>query len=196
MAATKIAALVLVCFAQVGAVPLSTFYPFGSGAGDSEIAANDDGFSEQLTIQPFPFFDRTVTSLWVSLQFMHIASNYKFNFQQVNNNGVVSFDSAVSAYTPESFPITGSALLSPYWGDVDTRGTGRVFYRGSTDPTLLNRASENIRSVFPEFNAPPSATPFTATYLFIATWDHVGYYDSHADKVSLMSYEVCPYCGH
>ena len=99
---------------------------------------------------------------------------------------MVSFDSAVSAFTPEPFPITGSALLSPYWGDVDTRGTGRVFYRGSTDPTLLNRASENIRSVFPEFNAPPSATPFTATYLFIATWDHVGYFAIHADKVSLM----------
>ena len=69
MAAAKCAVLVLVavaCVAQVGAVPLSTFYTFGSGAGDSALGPNDDGSSPQISIQSFPFFGRTVTSLWVS----------------------------------------------------------------------------------------------------------------------------------
>ena len=106
---------------------------------------------------------------------------------QVNNNGVVSFDTRVSGFTPQPFPITGSALLSPYWGDVDTRGTGNVYYRGTTDSTVLNRASENIRSIFPEFNTPLALTPFTATYLYIATWDHVGYFSRHTDRVCVVS---------
>ena len=70
MAAAKCAVLVLVavaCVAQVCAVPLSSFRPFGSGAGDSALGPNDDGSSPQITIQPFAFFGRTVTSLWVRL---------------------------------------------------------------------------------------------------------------------------------
>ena len=100
---------------------------------------------------------------------------------QVNNNGVLSFDAPVMAYTPEPLPISGSrVLLSPYWADVDTRpdNGGAVFYRSSTDPTLLNNARDQIRAAFPvEFST------FTPTYLFIATWDHVGYYNRQTDKV-------------
>lgn len=94
---------------------------------------------------------------------------------------MISFDSPVTAYTPEPLPISGSrVLLSPYWADVDTRPSdgGFVYYRRSTDPTLLNNARDQIRAVFPL-----NFQTFTPTFLFIATWDHVGYYNSHTDKV-------------
>ena len=94
---------------------------------------------------------------------------------------MISFDSPVPAYTPEPLPISGSrVLLSPYWADVDTRPAdgGTVYYRRSTDPTLLNKARDQIRAIFSEnFQA------FTPSFLFIATWDRVGYYNSHTDKV-------------
>lgn len=100
---------------------------------------------------------------------------------QVNNNGVISFDAPVTTYTPNSFPISGSfVLLSPYWADVDTRpdNGGFVLYRQSTDATLLNMARDQIRALFPaDFET------FTPTFLFVATWDHVGYYNRRTDKV-------------
>ena len=94
---------------------------------------------------------------------------------------MVSFDAAVSTFTPQPFPISGSrVLLSPYWGDVDTRPSngGFVYYRQTTDSTLLTRARNQVRALFPDFSS------FTPTFLFIVTWDHVGYYNRNTDKVN------------
>ena len=102
--------------------------------------------------------------------------------EQVNNNGVLSFDAPVPAYTPEPLPISGSrVLLSPYWADVDTRSPdgGLVYYRNaSSDQNLLRNAGDQIRAAFPD-----DFPTFRPTFLFIATWDHVGYYNSHSEKV-------------
>lgn len=102
----------------------------------------------------------------------------------MNNNGVISFDAPVSAYTPNPFPIPGGnfVLLSPYWADVDTRppNGGFVHYREITDLALLNMARDQIRAIFPE-----DFETFTPTFLFVATWDHVGYYNSRTDKVEM-----------
>lgn len=94
---------------------------------------------------------------------------------------MISFDAPVTAYTPEPLPISGSrVLLSPYWADVDTRlsNGGFVHYRQSTDTALLNNARDQIRAIFPD-----DFQTFTPTFLFIATWDHVGYYNMRTDKV-------------
>ena len=100
---------------------------------------------------------------------------------QINTNGAISFQTAVSQYTPDPFPLNGSrALIAPFWADVDTTGTGDVWYHKSTNTTLLNRASTEIRNAFPA----QAAAGFTATNLFIATWDRVGYFNSHVDLVS------------
>ena len=100
---------------------------------------------------------------------------------QVNTNGAISFESAVSQFTPDPFPLNGSRMLiAVFWGDVDTRGTGTVWYHGSTDDVLLNRASMDIRNAFPT----QAAAGFAATDLFIATWDRVGYFSSNTDLVS------------
>ena len=101
---------------------------------------------------------------------------------------MVSFDAPVSTFTPEAFPINGSrVLLSPYWGDVDTRSSngGFVYYRQSTDSILLTKARNQVRTLFPAF---ANSTP---TFLFIATWDHVGYFTHHTDKVSKRNIFSC-----
>ncbi|CAG2067454.1 unnamed protein product, partial [Timema podura] len=48
--------------------------------------------------------------------------------------------------------------------------------RETQDPSLLERASDAVRESF------SSAADFTATSLFIATWDNVGYYNRGSDK--------------
>ena len=71
-------------------------------------------------------------------------------------------------------------LIAAFWGDVDSRGTGTVWYQRSTDNALLSRATIDIRNAFPA----QAAAGFIATDLFIATWDGVGYFSRNTDLVS------------
>jgi len=99
-------------------------------------------------------------------------------FTQINDNGVISFGSRYNVHTPRSFPLSGGIqLIAPYWADVDTRGTGTIYYRQTTDPDLLARATSEIRAAFPE------SRNFTIQNLLIATWYRVGYYYQSSDKV-------------
>ena len=91
----------------------------------------------------------------------------------MNNNGDLSFDASYNGYTPQPFPIQGKALIAPFFADVDTSGTGKVWYRSTNDSALLAKAVNDIQS----------GQNFTPSWLFIATWDHVGYYNRRTDKV-------------
>jgi hypothetical protein len=76
-------------------------------AGGSVLPANDDGSTSAQSIGfTLNFFGSSFTQLWV------------------NNNGNVTFDGAMSTFTP--FPLigTGRKILAPFFGDVDTRGAG------------------------------------------------------------------------
>ena len=97
---------------------------------------------------------------------------------QVNDNGVISFDGSYNVRTPLSLPLSGTEqIIAPYWADVDTRGAGQIFYRQSSDPSLLARASREILAAF------PASQNATIRNLFIATWVNVGYYSERNDKV-------------
>ncbi len=103
---------------------------------------------------------------------------YSVYIMQVNNNGDLSFTNGVPQFTPNPFPLTGTLqLIAPFWADVDTRGTGTVWYRQTTESQLLARARSEIEAAF------VSQGSFSPAFLFIATWDHVGYYNRHAEKV-------------
>jgi len=96
---------------------------------------------------------------------------------QVNNNGLLSFLQGVSQFTPEAFPLAGDRkLIAPFWADVDTRGIGTVWFRITTNSSLLARARDEIATFL-------SQKDFSPAYLFIASWDHVGYFGSNTDKV-------------
>ena len=76
-------------------------------------------------------------------------------------------------------------IIAPYWADVDTRGTGDIYYRQTTDPSLLARAISEIRAAFPILQN------VTITNMFIATWDSVGYYYRNTNKVSVSVLRYC-----
>lgn len=104
-----------------------------------------------------------------------------FLLLKVNNNGVVSFNAAVSAFDAEPFPLNGSSpMLTPYWGDVDTTGTGMVWYLQTNNSELLTMARNDVLAVYTEFDF------FNPTTLLIATWDHVGYFDQGVNLVSIL----------
>ena len=104
---------------------------------------------------------------------------------QVNNNGLISFKTAVSTYTPEAFPLAGGKrFIAPYWADVDTRPSdgGTVWYREEHGYEMLKKAEKDVEWAFP-------GTRFQPNWLFIATWENVGYYNQKTDKVS--EYHSC-----
>ncbi|XP_069057130.1 alpha-tectorin-like isoform X1 [Pleurodeles waltl] len=140
---------------QAGA---SILYPYGPSERDQITPAVDDGFSAEVKLSvPFIFF------------------NKKYYGVYVNNNGVVSFGAPCPQYTPDAFPIQGFVFVAPFWADVDVRNGGKVYYRESTTPGLLQRVSNDINSYFPNIN-------FQATWTFIVTWDKVSYFGSASDK--------------
>lgn len=76
------------------------------------MAPNDDGSTGQITL-PFTF------TLYGT----------PYNYCWVNNNGNVTFDYGLGSYTPWGFPSGDNPMLAPFFADVDTRGTGSVWYK-------------------------------------------------------------------
>jgi hypothetical protein len=101
---------------------------------------------------------------------------------QVHNNGIVALSKPPEHFLDDAFPIENYTFIAPFFGDVDTRKAGTVWY---TDPVtkdlnILMRAESDIHRAFPEYE------DFSPTYLFVATWDHVGYYKERNDKVRII----------
>ncbi|XP_066465373.1 alpha-tectorin-like [Eleutherodactylus coqui] len=136
-------------------------YSYGTAEGDKETPVDDDGTSGEVPLsEVFKFFGKEYKSLYV------------------NNNGVISFNKAVSQYTPDPFPLTnGETFVTPYWGDVDNDLGGMVFYRESKEPGLLQKITEDVQKYLPNLH-------FLAKWAFVATWDKVAYYGSASKKVN------------
>ena len=90
---------------------------------------------------------------------------------QVKNNGHISFDDGHSQYSPVRLENATTPLIAPFFADADTRDNGTVWYRETTSKADRDRAWREIRAVFRE------AGGFIPRMVFIATWDHVGYYN-------------------
>lgn len=113
---------------------------------------------------------------------------------QVNTNGALTFDGIVQNYTGETLSMIRTALIAVFWADIDTRGSGEVFYRQTNESYSVANVTESIHEAF------EGADDFVPTTLFIATWKSVGYFDRNADQVCIFWYHDLPvraevYCG-
>ena len=95
----------------------------------------------------------------VQLPFSYSIYGHPYSSVFISNNGLVSFGTGVSSYTPTPFPVSGlpTAIIAPYWADVDTRTangtyTNQVWYK-----------------VYPD--------------RMVVIWDSVGRYNLHADML-------------
>ena len=76
------------------------------------------------------------------------------------------------------FPFKHSLLsvICPFWANVDLTASGAVYYRSVTSSFQIDN---EIRKYFID------AKTFTTKWALIATWQQVGYFERHADKVSV-----------
>lgn len=89
------------------------------------MAPNDDGSSGLINLPfEFCFYGEQRTSL------------------HINNNGNVSFAGPIAAFSANAFPSNGNVMVAPFWGDVDTRGIGEVWYK--ITPTAIYINWENV----------------------------------------------------
>ncbi|MFN2335117.1 MAG: nidogen-like domain-containing protein [Wenzhouxiangellaceae bacterium] len=98
--------------------------------------------------------------LGFTLDFFGISRSSVF----VNNNGNVTFDSALGTYTPFDLTSTGQEIIAPFFADVDTGSAGDpVTYGGGT------------------FEGRPA---------FGVNWINVDYYDSDISHTNRNSFQL------
>ena len=109
---------------------------------------------------------------------------------QVNTNGIISFQRQFTEFSPRRFPLNNLLpLIAPFWDDVDIRRFGNVFYRKTSNVTLLQRARVQLQELF------PSSGNFTPTTLFIATWDSVAQLGGGPRVSTYKTVCLLPLCG-
>ncbi|KAL7845339.1 hypothetical protein AOLI_G00235310 [Acnodon oligacanthus] len=130
------------------------FYPHGTGEGDTLNPRADDVSSPAITLQsPFSFFGHTYSQIYV------------------NSNGELTFNLNLSAYVPTPFVAHGDAsIIAPLWTDLDNRKDGVISCHQYSEGSVLSRATKDINQHFPQVK-------FTASWVFVATWDGVPYYN-------------------
>lgn len=112
------------------------------GFDTSTLAANDDGSTG-------------LTSLGFSLNFF--GADYSSAY--INNNGNITFDQALSSYTPSTVALPTSAIVAPFFADVDTRGA---------NSSLVSYGSGTV----------------DGRTAFGVNWINVGYFSSQDDKLN------------
>ena len=66
--------------------------------------------------------------------------NVLINHPQVSTNGLISFESSFDSFAPTPLPRGVPPfipLIAPLWADFDFRESGNIFYRVSSDNSLL-----------------------------------------------------------
>lgn len=89
---------------------------------------------------------------------------------QVNNNGHLTWDRPWQNWIPYRFPAYGERdIIAPLWTDIDIRARGTISYQQYINGSVLQQATTDINQYFPGNN-------FTASWVFVATWDRVPYF--------------------
>ena len=138
--------LLVVLFCVAGKTAQAT--PIVPGFNSNTLPANDDGSTGLINLGfSFNYFGTTYTQTYV------------------NNNGNITFTGPLSTYTPFGLTTnTGTPIIAPFFGDVDTRGAGSGLVTYGTGTFTGNGA--------------------TNASTFGINWPSVGYFADHTDLLN------------
>ena len=123
----------------------------GGNAANVGQSRNDDGFRGPINFGfNFTLFGTTYTQFWA------------------NNNGNISFGNGISAFTPTGLQGSTTPLISPFFGDVDTRNqnSGVMSLRFVTDAN-----GDQIIVTWPTVGFYGSIAPPTNTFQLVVRAD-------------------------
>ncbi|MBM4137487.1 MAG: PEP-CTERM sorting domain-containing protein [Nitrospira sp.] len=148
--------MILISGNTIIAAPLVNGLGGSAGFGENSLAPNDDGSTGFINLS-------SVFSSGLGF----FGTTYTGLY--LNNNGNVTFNWSMGTYTPYALTgPTGNPIMAPYFADVDTRSGATTATPGgnSTGSNLLYWDLDTTNNVY------------------TATWDDVGYYGSHKDKLN------------
>ena len=146
----------LTCLFAAAAVTASLFMPAHAGA-----VINVAGFtSNVISPQSFGRLDdgSALASIGFNIDFYGATQSSLY----VNNNGNVSLDGALAAYSPSPLASLTSRLIAPFFADVDTRAAGT----NGSDVVRFGTDTLDGRKVFG------------------VNWINVGYYNYGTDRLN------------
>ncbi|KAF4084631.1 hypothetical protein AMELA_G00108180 [Ameiurus melas] len=89
---------------------------------------------------------------------------------KVHTQLYLSMDGYVAFYVPNidelPNPQLGKDVIAPLWTDVEADEGGRWTYEQATNGSLIDAATAEINSMFPNVN-------FSASWVFVSTWENV-----------------------
>lgn len=88
------------------------------------------------TLAMAPNDDLSTGLLAIPFTFCLYGTNYTTLY--INNNGNISFGTPYGTFSSSSFPFAPNVMVAPFWGDVDTRGTGTVKYKITPTAMYIN----------------------------------------------------------
>ncbi|KAL7869989.1 hypothetical protein AOLI_G00139770 [Acnodon oligacanthus] len=123
--------------------PFRLFFPVLPAA--VRAAPYDGGYTQVQLTQPFSYFGRDYTQLYLSI------------------DGFLSFEPLLfDGYRP----ISNKDIIAPLWTDIDTYTRGNITYQQATSGPLIKQATAEIRQMYP-------GSHFTAAWVFVGTWEKV-----------------------
>jgi len=106
-------------------------------------------------------------STQIPIQFDYSFFGSIYREVHITTNGILTFGNGTSSYTPTPFPIQGMKCIATYWTDSDPSKGGTVSYRKTSNPSLLDQISKDIRTRLIKFSA------FTTQWALIVTFNNV-----------------------
>ena len=133
-----------------------------AGFGENVLAVGDDNSSSAINI----------TAVFGSQGLNFFGHDYTSIY--INNNGNITFKDPNGSYTPTQITAgVNNPIIAAFWADVDTRGGAGTSTGGNS--TGSNRVYYDL-----------DATNGVLT----VTWDDVGYYNSHKDKLDAFQLQL------
>ena len=132
-------------------IKVSDLLPYGSSNGDNTLTRADD------------------SSFYISLSNNYYFYDTEYNYFYVCTNGFVSTDSTSWV---SSFSNLDSPLVAGFATDLVTNSAGNIFYRETTDSSILAQ----LKSYIIAYNSSTSSLNLRSA--FIVTYDNVPFYGS------------------
>ena len=98
------------------------------------------------------------------------------HLQQVNSNGVLSFEDTFTDHDPTRFPNESPPLIAPFWQDFNPSLSGNISYRQTNDSDQL----QYFETLYSSLVGIDKASGFSPVLLFIVTWDQVPEFDGRS----------------
>ncbi|KAK3528445.1 hypothetical protein QTP70_000148 [Hemibagrus guttatus] len=127
------------------AEPGSALFPVGPGA--TQLYLSDGQYQTIQLQQPFKYAGKTYTQFYLSM-----------------DGYVAFFVPNINDEVPNRY--LGKDVIAPLWTDLDADSGGRWTYEQATSGPLIDQANQEISRTFPYLF-------FSASWVFVATWENV-----------------------